>query len=57
MYLPKALIERLINDGDGLESGPMGLAIQEDLASMAKVLPYAAEKGAKFMVQEFPFLG
>ena len=50
MYLPKALIERLIRDGNGLESGPMGLAIQEDLANMAEVLPYAAEKGAKFMI-------
>ena len=28
----------------------MGLAIQEDLANMAEVLPYAAEKGAKFMI-------
>lgn len=50
MYFPKALIERLISDGDGLEHGPMGIAIQEDLASMAKVLPYAAQKGAKFMI-------
>ncbi len=50
MYFPKALIERLINDGGGLENGPMGIAIQEDLASMAEVLPYAAKKGAKFMI-------
>lgn len=50
MYFPKALIQRLIDDGDGLDQSPMGVAIQEDLASMAKVLPYAAKQGAKFMV-------
>lgn len=50
MYLPKAVIERFISDGDGLEQGPMGVAMLEDLASMARVLPYAAQKGAKCMI-------
>lgn len=50
MYFPKALLERLKADGEGLENSPMGLAMQEDLESMAKVLPYAASKGARFIV-------
>lgn len=50
MYFPKAVLERLIADGDGLENSPLGKATQEDLASMSKILPYAAEKGAKFMI-------
>lgn len=50
MYFPKAVIERLVADGDGLDKQPMGIAIQEDLASMSRVLPYAASKGAKFIV-------
>lgn len=50
MYLPKAIIDRFISDGQGLENSEMGLLMQEDLATMAKVLPYAAKKGAKFMI-------
>jgi imidazolonepropionase-like amidohydrolase len=50
MYFPKALIERLKRDGQGLENSPMAQGIQEDLKSMAEVLPYAAKNGAKFLV-------
>ncbi len=50
MYLPRALLDRFIASGDGLEQQPMGVAMQQDLDSMAKVLPYAAKRGAKFMV-------
>jgi imidazolonepropionase-like amidohydrolase len=50
MYLPVAILERLVRDGDGLENLPMGIAMQEDLKSMSTMLPLAARKGAKFMV-------
>lgn len=50
MYFPKAVLERLISDGEGKEFSPMAVGIREDLASMSKVLPYAAKKGAKFMI-------
>ena len=50
MYFPKVLIERLIRDGNGLENRPMVLAIKQDQANMATVLPYAAKKGATFMI-------
>ena len=50
MYFPKAVLERLISDGNGQELLPMAVGIREDLESMSKLLPYAAEKGAKFMI-------
>jgi imidazolonepropionase-like amidohydrolase len=50
MYFPKAVIDRLREDGDGKENSPMGIAIQQDLETMSKVLPYAAKVGAKFMI-------
>jgi len=50
MYFPKAVIQRLIADGKGWEKQPMGLEIQRDLDRMSKVLPYAAKRGAKFLI-------
>ena len=50
MYFPKALLARLVSDGQGLEKSPVAIDVQRDLDNMAKVLPYAAKKGAKFMV-------
>lgn len=50
MYFPRAVLERLVADGDGKEQTPMALGIREDLENMSRVLPYAASKGAKFMV-------
>lgn len=50
MYFPKAVLERLRADGNGQDQLPMALGIQQDLQSMSAVLPYAAKKGAKFMI-------
>lgn len=50
MYFPKAVIERMVSDGKGWEKRPMAVEIQRDLDRMSKVLPYAAKKGAKFLI-------
>ena len=50
MYFPKAVLERMIADGLGWEKKPMAVEIRRDLDRMSSVLPYAARKGAKFLV-------
>lgn len=50
MYFPKAVIQRMIDDGLGWEKRPMAVEIQRDLDRMSKVLPYAAKRGARFLV-------
>jgi imidazolonepropionase-like amidohydrolase len=50
MYFPKAVIQRMVDDGLGWEKKPMAVEIQRDLDRMSGVLPYAAKKGAKFLI-------
>lgn len=50
MYFPKAVIERLEQDGKGLDNSPMAIGIKQDLKTMAEILPYAAERRAKFLI-------
>ena len=50
MYFPKAVIQRMVDDGFGWEKKPMAVEIQRDLDRMSSVLPYAAKKGAKFLI-------
>lgn len=50
MYFPKAVIDRMVSDGLGWEKRPMAVEIQRDLDRMSKVLPYAAKKGALFLI-------
>jgi len=50
MYFPKAVIDRMVTDGFGWEKKPMAVEIQRDLDRMSRILPYAAKRGAKFLV-------
>ncbi len=50
MYFPKAVIQRMVDDGLGWEKKPMAVEIQRDLDRMSRMLPYAAKKGAKFLI-------
>ncbi len=50
MYFPKAVIQRMVDDGLGWEKRPMAVEIQRDLDRMSKLLPYAAKRGAKFLI-------
>jgi imidazolonepropionase-like amidohydrolase len=50
MYFPKAVIQRMVDDGLGWEKRPMAVEIQRDLDRMSSLLPYAAKRGAKFLI-------
>jgi imidazolonepropionase-like amidohydrolase len=50
MYFPKAVIDRMVADGFGWEKKPMAVEIQRDLDRMSKILPYAARRGARFLI-------
>jgi imidazolonepropionase-like amidohydrolase len=49
-WFPRAVLRRLINDGNGLEHSALGLELQAAIANMSRMLPLAAAQGAKFMI-------